>query len=436
MNQDESITFKGKGIFSSDNDRVESPFILQRQFSHTILLIQEEGAVNPFSNKFNISNTYSLFGQLEDGRSISADNLMIAKTGGSEGLTEIFPSTGVVIGQADSLQLVKAQYPLVGLFDGKFSIEYSGWKIEILDSDQDSSVAERRSKQWQIPIEGLTLRLANPQKTLEEYHEKARDVMSLLSLATGNGVTSHRQIADWGDHGKVEVWRNMTGDEIGPGPIVPSFRLGEFLKHALPVWEKWDFDKKSDVRLAISYINLSATGYLDTRIFQISQAWEFIATSWMPKGELNDNESNLRTRIKASYREWRKENPDADPNGCWGGRITFPFQWPLAKRQMESLAASRSIDFLKIGFDLENLKEARDSVAHTGKINKQTVSNPKDNYHLLSAAQFGLQLVLIAELEYSGLVASSSGGWKTHVPIDNFFIKAGRSELPPIKRLK
>lgn len=424
MNQAESIIFKGKGIFSSDNYRVESPFILQRQFSHTLLLIQEEDSVDPFSNQFNVSNTYSLLGQLEDGRPISADRLMIAKTGGCEGFTEIFPLDGVVIGQSNLLPLVEAQYPLVGLFDGIFSIEYAGWEIEILDSDQNSSVASRRSKQWQIPLEGLTLRLANPQKSLEEYHEKAREVMLLLSLATGNGVTSHRQIADWGDQGKVEVWRNMTGDEIGPGPIVPSFRLGEFLKHALPVWEKWDFNKKSDARLAISYINLSATGYIDTRLFQISQAWEFLATSWMPKGKLNDNESNLRTRIKASYREWKKKNPEADPNGCWGGRITFPFQWPLAKRQMESLASSRSIAFPKIGFDLENLKKARDSVAHTGKIIKQTASNRNDNYLLLSAAQFGLQLVLIAELEYSGLVATSSEGWKTHVPIDNFFIEA------------
>lgn len=425
MNQADSIIFKGKGIFSSGNDRVESAFILQRQFSHTLLLIQRDSSVNSFSNQFNISNLYSLSGQLEDGRPISADKLMIAKTGGSEEVTEIFPLTGVVIGQSNSSPLTEAKYPLIGMFDGKFSIESSGWKIETFDSDQHSSIAERHSKAWKIPLEGLTLRLINPQKTLEEYHEKAREIMLLLSLATGNGVTSHRQIADWGDHGKVEVWRNMIGDEIGPGPIIPSFELGEFLRNALPVWEKWNPKKKLDVRLAISYINLSGTGYLDTRLFQISQAWEFLATSWMPEGKLNDNESNLRKRIKASYREWKKETLNADPNGCWGGRITFPFKWPLAKRQMESLATSRSIALPKIGLDLENLKKERDSVVHTGKMLKMT-SNKNDNYQLLSAAQFGLQLVLIAELEYSGLVVTLSEGWKTHVPIDNFFIEADR----------
>jgi hypothetical protein len=212
----------------------------------------------------------------------------------------------------------------------------------------------------------------------------------------------------------------MTGDEAGPGHIVPAFRLRQFLKQALPVWRQWKSDKKSDVRLAITYINLSATGYLDTRLFQISQAWEFLATAWIPKGKLNDLESNLRKRIKSSYREWKKEHPEADPKGYWGSRITFPFKWPIAKRQIESLADSRRIDLSKIGLDLEVLKEARDRVAHTGKITGQMTSNLNDTYKLLAAAQFGLQLLLIAELGYSGLVITSNEGWKSNVPIEKF----------------
>jgi len=426
MDRSESIIFKGKGIFTSDNSRVESHFIIQRQFSHTLLIIQEEDSAGLFSSQFNILDLYSLSGQLEDGRPISAEKLMIARTGGSDGLTELYPLTGVVIGLSNSSPLIEAQYPLVGMFEGNLSIEYSGWKIEILESDQNSLVAKRRSKEWRIPLEGLTLRLANPQKTLEEYHQKAKGIMLLLSLATGNGVTCHRQIANWGALGMMEVWRNMTGGEIGPGAIVPSFQLDKFLTQALPLWSQWESDKKSDVRLAISYINLSATGYLDTRLFQISQAWEFLAASWVPKGKLNDSERNLRARIKASYREWKKEAPEADPNGFWGGRVAFPFQWPLAKRQMESLAASRNIAFSKIGLDLEVLKEARDSVAHTGKLIKQMTSTKNNNSQLLSSAQFGLQLVLIVELGYTGLVVSPSKGWETYVPIEKFF-KEGKT---------
>jgi len=419
-NQPESIIFKGRGIFTSGNCRVESHFIIQRQFSHTVFLIQEEDSVKTFFNQFTKSDPWSLSGQLEDGRPISSDQLMIARIEGSKELAEFSPLTGVVIGRSNSSPLMEAQYPLVGMFDGKFSIEDSEWTIEVLESDQNAIIAERRSKAWQLPLEGLTLRLATTQKTLDEYHEKAREVMLLLSLATGNGVTSYRQFANWGPQGMIEVWRKMTGDEIGPGHIIPTFRLGQFLKQALPVWKQLKSEQKSDARLAITYINLSATGYLDTRLFLISQAWEFLAKSWMPEGKLNDLESDLRTRIKSSYREWKKEHPKADPKGCWGGRVTFPFKWPIAKRQMESLAGSGKIALSKIGLDLEVLKKARDSVAHTGKMINQMTLNRNDTLQLLAAAQFGLQLVLIAELGYSGLVVTSNEGWKSNVLIEKF----------------
>ena len=407
-------------MFTYGNCRIESHFTLQRQLSHTVFLLQEDDSAKTFSYHFNNSDLWSLSGQLDDGRPIFADQLMLARVGGIEGSAEFSPLAGVVIGRSCSSLLVEARYPLVGMFDGKFSIEDSGWTIEILESGENSIIAEHRSKAWRVPLEGLTLRLTKTQKTLDEYHEKAREIMLLLSLAIGNGVSSYRQIADWGVQGMMEVWLQMTGDETGPGHIVPAFRLRQFLKQALPVWRQWKSDKKSDVRLAITYLNLSATGYLDTRLFQISQAWEFLATAWIPKGKLNDLESNLRKRIKSSYREWKKEHPEADPKGYWGSRITFPFKWPIAKRQIESLADSRRIDLSKIGLDLEVLKEVRNRVAHTGKMTGQMTSNLNDTYKLLAAAQFGLQLLLIAELGYSGLVITSNEGWKSNVSIEEF----------------
>lgn len=421
--QPQFTQFNGKGMFTSGSRRIESRFTLQRQFSHTVFLVQEDDPAKDFSCQFNNSDLWSLSGHLDDGRPIFADQLMLARSGGTEGSTDFSPLAGVIIGRAWPTPLVEARYPLVGMYGGRFSIEDSGWTIEVIGSDEDAILAERRSKSWRVPLEGLTLRLAKPQKTMDDYHEKAQEIMLLLSLATGNGVTSYRQIADWGIQGMREVWRQMAGDEVGPGPIVPAFRLGQFLKQALPVWRQWSSEKKSDTRLAITYINLSATGYLDTRLFQISQAWEFLATSWMPKGKLNDLESNLRTRIKASYREWKRDHLGADPNGYWGGRVTFPFIWPVAKRRIESLADSRRIDLSRIGIDLEVLKKARDTVAHTGKITDQMTSNRNDTYQLLAAAQFGLQLLLLAEFGYSSLVTTSNEGWGSDVPIEKFLKK-------------
>ena len=144
-NQSESIIFKGKGIFTSGNCRVESHFILQRQFSHTVFLIQEENSAKTFSNQFNNSDLWSLSGQPEDGRPISADQLMIARIGGSEEFAEFTSLAGIGIGRSNSSPLMEAQYPLVGMFDGKFSIEDSGWTIEVLESDQNAIIAAHRS---------------------------------------------------------------------------------------------------------------------------------------------------------------------------------------------------------------------------------------------------------------------------------------------------
>ena len=330
--QNKILSLIGTGIFTSGNYQIEKPFTVQREFSYTVFLVQEDGPEQIFSSQFDISLLWSLSGKLEDGRDILADQLMVTKTG------EFTPLADVVIGQSSPSPPLEARYPLVGMFDGEFSIEDSGWTIEVLKSDDNTSNAKRQSKAWRVPLEGLTLRLKKIHITLDEYHEKAHEIMLLMSLAAGNGVTSYRQIAYFDTQRTMEIWRKWTGDEFGPGAIVPDFRLGQFLEQVLPVWMQWKPEKKSQARLAIIYINLSGTGYLDTRLFQISQVWEFLAASWTAKGKLNNPECDLRKRIKTSYRDWKKDHPNIDPHGEWGSRITFPFNWSVAKRQIESLA--------------------------------------------------------------------------------------------------
>jgi len=416
-NQPKFTRYTGKGVFTSGDCCVDMPFTVQRQFSHVVFLAQDDNYRNVLFVQFSKKQTWSLSGQLDDGRHIHADQLV--HTGwGFEGHAEFSPLSGVIIGQSNQAFPVEARYPLVGMFNGKFSVEDSGWSIEVFDSEENAACTKDLSKALGVPLEGLTLRIAKSDTTFDEYNEKAREILLLLSLATGNGVTSHRQIADWGDQGTMEVWRKFVGEEIGPGEIVPDFKLGKFLEQVLPVWNHLEHGTKSDIRLAVSYINLSGRGYLDTRLLQITQAWELLATAWMPKGKLNTLESDLRKRVKCSYREWKKEHPEADPKGHWGTRVVSPFQWPIAKRQIESLTESGNINLARVGIDFDLLKEARDSVAHTGKMtDRMRTDRP---YPLLSAAQFGLQLLLLAKLGYSDLVVAHNKGWKSYEPIKTF----------------
>lgn len=408
--------FNGKGIFTSGNFSIEAEFTVERQFSY-VLFVTEKGKL---AEAFGDAENWSLSGQLDDGRQISVKQLCRIKTGGPDRGAALSPQTEVIIGQSLSSPLVEARYPLVGLFAGNFSIQDAEWIIETTDPGGRASLAKHQSKSWGVPLEGLTLKLIKAQATPDEYLGKAREIMTLLSLAVGNGVTSYRQIADWGDQGTMEVWRKMTGDEIGPGAIVPDFRLGRFLEQVLPQWRQWDQNKKSEVYLAITYINLSGTGYVDTRIFQICQAWEFLATSWLPQGELDDLEQSLRNKVKSAYQTWKIENPGVDPDGKWGSRILFPFRWPVAKRQIESLVQSRDIDSSRIGIDWEALWSVRNNVAHTGRMPLEMASDRDSAYQLLTAARFGLQILLLVELGYSDLIITGREGWKAYPKIVDF----------------
>lgn len=118
--QTKILSLNGNGVFTSGNYQIEKPFTVQREFSYTVFLVQEDEPEQIFSSQFDISLLWSLSGKLEDGRDILADQLMVTKTG------EFTPLADVVIGQSSPSHLLEVRYPLVGMFDGEFSIEDSG----------------------------------------------------------------------------------------------------------------------------------------------------------------------------------------------------------------------------------------------------------------------------------------------------------------------
>lgn len=414
MIQDLKLT--GAGIFRSGNNKFEYPFTVQRQLSHVLFTIETDDSI------FMDSGPWMLSGELANGLPIYAEDLLCCRVSGKERVTELTPLSSVSIGQALDVPPGEVLYPLVGMFEGEFTIEHSGWLIEVFGAGEDVELAGRRSKAWRIPLEGLTLRLRKQDTPLEGYHAKTRDVMLLLSLAQGNGVTSFRQIADWKGKGTLEIWREWTGSELGPGAIVPSFELKKLLEQTLPLLARLSPSEKSDVRLAVNYINLTGTGYLDTKLFQSMQAWEFLASSWVPKPELGEQEKALREKILEAYRSWNcNYSPKADPSGFWGSRLTFPFEWPKLKRRMETLAGSVGLDSSKLGIDFEALKNTRDSVAHTGKMPQNLKrSGKEDAYQLFHAARRGLQMLILLKLGYSGRIIAEEGGYKTFMEIRHF----------------
>lgn len=78
-------------MFTSGNCRIEMQFTVERQFSHTVIAVQGDDPTHAFYRKFSEAKPWSLSGQLDDGRPILADHLVLNKIGGILGCAEFSP---------------------------------------------------------------------------------------------------------------------------------------------------------------------------------------------------------------------------------------------------------------------------------------------------------------------------------------------------------
>lgn len=408
MKSPELVRIYGNGRFSNSDISIQSSFSLLRTSRWIGILTKKD---------LPIWGTFRLCGTLRDGRTIRAKKLCFTQTrpGRNTSGCELTALEGVYLGQGSESSPAKSRYPLTGFFEGDFSLTYNGWDFSSIPCP-DPAAMKTLARKWHYPVEGATLEMKNLDATPDQHHGRARTIMLLLSLAAGTGVACDRQFLIW-PRSELEVWRQMTGDEIGPGPIIPTFAIGSFLKQSLPSWELLPVAQQNAFRMAVSYINLSANGYLDTKLFHALQPWELLSKAWGMKGELSEPIKCLRTRLNTEKKRWNKEYPESDPDGFWGTRISSVFDWPRLLYGITQLSNSFGLDLERIGLDITQLKKARDSVAHCGNLPAHLNASVHQAVHLLSQSQSCLQLLLLRILDYRGPVCHASNGWKTVIDI-------------------
>src|SRR5208337_3063606 len=363
MKSPEFARINGKGLFASGSTTIESSFTLYRNFCWIGVLTRKDLA-------FGGKKTYRLNGILQDGRPIKSDILYVTQERPRERSRgcELTAAEGVYLGKELEDPPISSRFPLTGIFESTFSLTYNGWDIRSIPSP-NPGIAQSMAKKWRCPVEGVTLEMGHINSTSDQHHDISRTIMLLLSLACGTGVGCDRHFLIWED-AELEIWRHMTGDEMGPGPIIPAFAIENFLGQVLPAWESLSQTQQGAFRLAVNYINLSAHGYMDTRLFHILQPWEILALAWEKKGALSDPVRCLRFRLKSARKQWKKDYPESDPNGFWGTRISSIFDWPKLLDGIKQLSGpdGYGLDLERMGLDINLLKEARDSVVHSGKM--------------------------------------------------------------------
>jgi hypothetical protein len=406
----------GTGTFSASEVNFTSEFLLLRNPRWMGVLAIIESQAEALRVLMSNPVIWQFRGTLQDGRPIQSDSLL--DTGPTESPYNIGFSVmkSVHIGKPLNEPPLSSEFPLVNYFEGPASLSHRGWEL-VISEGPTAKRAESLAKQWQLPFEGVTLKLTCPQSTPEDHEKMAILVMTLASLALGTGVSSHRNIL-YGKSTAFETWRFMTGDEIGPGLVIPSQKIGTFLAVALPAFESLTPEKQARVRLGITYINLSEGGYLDTRLLTILQAWEFLSLAWVDKQPLPPGLLCLRSRITKMLKDWRQDHVTSDSDGFWGSRLVSVLDWTRLNNQLQDFAAMWEVDLERIGVDLAILREMRNNVAHEGELPEELSANSEGRYNLLRNARHALRLVLLRMLGYRDLVVVNKGGWKGFAPME------------------
>jgi len=420
MELPECIHRIGKGIFLLDGFTFESSFSLYRNPYRTRIIVEEiehETAVS-IHGLFSSGNTTArLTGTLDDGMPVNASGLQANAIG------KFTATEGISFGRTRDTAPTQSRYPLTGYFGGALTLFHNGWNINTIPL-ADPDVARELAENWHIPVEGTVLRLRHEGSTMDEHRGFARIIMNLLSIASGTGVSCDRHFFEW-DGDEIEIWSYWTGDEIGPGTIVPDFEIVRFLEQTLSVWQSLPQKQQEALRLARDYINLSALGYLDTRLLYILQAWEFLAEAWgIKEGALSDSEAGLRKALLQANKKWHKDQQKVDVDGYWGKRITSVFDWPRLRDAIEKLANRFGLNLKQVGLDLDLLKDARNSVAHSGRLPISLNRSNRESLDLLTSGQYCLQLLLLRILTYQGKVYHSTGRIRTIVDIDEALARA------------
>ena len=409
---------KGHGsLRKATTAKCEVEFILRRQHWHYDLELTNIDNPDQFAVGLLADVNWNLIGTLADGREIRCADLRCVRTTQS---SILFPYRGVVIGTARPTEVQEALFPLTGTYGGsEISAQVGGWSLVVEEPSNGGAHTSWDAFALGRTLESSLLILKSPGATFTTCRAKARQVMSILSLAKGQGVTAHREFYSWESGEKLEIWKQRSGDYRGPGTLIPVDELAEYIESALPVWESWETEKQELVFRSIQYLNMSHTGVLDVRILHVVQALESLSCEWGEAQSLSEDLKELKSMLSDAWKQWRVEL-DRDPDGFWKGRISQLFKWAKLRLQIEELFKSRNISIPRIDLDLGVLKDARDAVAHSGMLPEYIGEDKRLALQTLKSCQFGLQLLLLAELGYRGTVLDSRGAWLERKRIEDY----------------
>ena len=403
--------YKGSGILKSITEEIKLEFNIVI-YPQTIRIFSDQTL-----GLFHRLGDWSFQGQIENGQIVVSSSVVILFSSTDKGIVFV-PQKEFIIGEFNNNQIISAKYPLIGYYGDAAEFEYEDCIYSLSGDKQNADQQKKMSKIWKVQLEGFYLEINGLNLSNDDFVKRATIITDLLSLATGNEIGFNRQIYNYSDGSSCEVWRAQHLDDFGTYECVPDFEISYYLKQCFPIWFKQiSEEERKTIRVAVNYINSTSKGYLEEKVLRIAQAWELVSTDWIDDLDgVPEQIENLRVRLKDILKVWRNDFPEVDKTGFWTGRVLESLSWDKSISKSRKLASKYHINLDAIKLDLRMLFDDRNSVAHSGRFKDYE----EDRIPLIDSAVFGLQLILLRKLEYSGLVHTSENRWTTYKEIDEF----------------
>lgn len=407
------IILKGFGTFYSKELEFKSHFEVVHYPQKTIITTQiDETRKNIFAFR-NMSDNWELKGLIEENLTIHAENLLFTNL--SDNILTLFSFKDLTIYKTLTNNFTSAEFPLVGFYKGNFKTEIDNWEISCSGDKEKTVEIRKQSENWNIQLEGLNLKLIKPNTSNEKLLSKANDITSLLSLALGNDIVFNRQKYYKEDELYMENWRRKADHHFGVEACVPYFAIDTFLEKTLHNYEKWNEKKRKIFYSTVTGINSSSKGFLEDRILRICVAWEGLAGSWSknkkkPNTELNPLKVLLMETINGC-----NFPPNIDKN-LVKTRVSDSLDWEKSSDFLTKFSNQYSINLEKLTLDFKSLVRIRNDIAHSGLFRKKYSTDFLTD--LLYNHKLGLQIILLNELEYDGLVVISENNWERYTKME------------------
>jgi hypothetical protein len=408
------ITIKGFGTFISKELVFSSSFEINHYPQNTVITtdFDKNECINTISNLNEIDSIWELKGITEKNLTVHAQNLLF--TNSSNNIITLISFKELTFFNNHINNFSIGEFPLVGHYIGEFKLETQDWEISCYGDKENVSQIQDQSKNWNIQLEGLNLKLKKQNASKDELLFKANDITLLLSLALGSDIVFNRQLYYQENELCEENWRRKADHNFGAGACVPDFRLDYFLEKTLGNYEKWDKNKKNNFYSTVSGINSSSNGFLEVRLLRICIAWEGLAESWSIEEKKSKSDLiPLKKLLKNTVDQY--DVPLGYDKNIIKDRISKSLDWDKLSESLVRFSNQYNLDSERLELDFKGLISIRNDIAHSGLFRKEY--SAKYLTDLIYNLKFGLQIVLLLELEYDGWVVTKENDWKTYTKI-------------------